>query len=369
MAPSYMNLRLFLDPFNTSLPDCPHNLTSVIAFPSVSFVYMFLGFISLCFGSWTAFRYNSVPVNQTKERKGNTRTETVRKNSVSNTLWILYFMSLCLRATFDAVRFALVRETEIVMDETLSLFSLSLFGLSVLLLTLALEHQRKYRSFLPDQKKSRNEQINSDSLKGDNPEKDRLIKRTNKVFILLRIPLILFLFYLAAIFVAFFVDQRETFYLFLSFYILQRVPLIILLAVIVLYSSWEPKKGPSKVNRVVLTVGILLNLVNEIPLTMWSFLIIKPGTGTDPCIVGGVASAVDIIHIFFLLSQILLFVFLRKEFFRNSKHCVWKIISKRDEGYFHWREFEDEENNETREADVRQAEYDSLFNNAKNSNW
>jgi len=114
-------------------------------------------------------------------------------------------------------------------------------------------------------------------------------------------------------------------------------------------------------------MGILLNLVNEIPLTMWSFLIIKPGQ--DSCIVGGVASAVDIIHILFLLSQILLFVFLRKEFFRNSKHCVWQIISKRGEGYFHWREFEDEENNETREADSRQAEYDSLFNNAKNSNW
>jgi len=155
----------------------------------------------------------------------------------------LYFMSLCLRATFDAVRFALVRETEIVMDETLSLFSLSLFGLSVLLLTLALEHQRKYRSFLPDQKKSRNEQINSDSLKENNTEKARFIKRTHKLFILLRMPLILFLFYLTAIFVAFFVDQTATFYLFLCFYCLQRIPLIILLTLIVFYSSWEPKKG------------------------------------------------------------------------------------------------------------------------------
>lgn len=63
-------LSFFLDPPNVSLPECPSPtsnitkaLTDAIAYPSVTFTYMFLAVVSLIFATVIGFRYNSVPVN------------------------------------------------------------------------------------------------------------------------------------------------------------------------------------------------------------------------------------------------------------------------------------------------------------------
>jgi len=239
----------------------------------------------------------------------------------------------------------------------------------VLCLTLALDHQRKHRSFLENKKvKEETTQINSDIE--DFGESEKFNRKVYKVLGKLAIPGVLFLLYFISIFIGFFLNRLETFWVFVTFYSLQRVPLLVLLGIIIGTGAPEPE-GPTIFSKALLALGILLNLVNEVPLTMWSYIVlIASSNSTEPCNVGGFASTVDVIHLLFLLSQIFLFFFLRAEFFRNKDYCVWKIVSKRQEGFFDFREFSDGENeNETGGGDVHSKEYDKLYNNAKNTAW
>jgi len=178
---------------------------------------------------------------------------------------------------------------------------------------------------------------------------------------MLRVPVFCLVLYLGGL-SAWFFSSEPLFYFFLATYAVQRIPIVILLCMIV-FNFTDEEEGPTLFSRIILMIGIGLYLINEIPITMWAYIIHKTSTAA-PCLIGGFASLVDVIHLLFFISQILLFIFLRAEFLRNKEPCVWTIVSKRHEGYFDFREFEDDE-----QPSVSQPsnEYDQLFNSAKSS--
>jgi len=366
------------NPYTANVPICPDaydsELVDVLKFPSIVITYITLGALCLIFAVLTAVRYNSVTVFEMK----------VQQPSISNTMWILYFVSLFLRAGTDATRFALYDPNgKAIKDTVLVVISLVLTGLTTLFLSFALNHQRRHRSSFahtdPDAPKMSNNstpfqrptlpRVKNPSLNASKistgilksaafttsqtdeskatearGEEQQLLSINDpqlpedsaaEHFGGLETPMVIFfLLYCLGIYAEFTMSksQYENIFwgLFLGFLILQRIPVFLtLLAIIIVHKKTVT---PTLTAKFVLTVAILVYLVNDVPITLWAQSIDRSG-----CIFRYM-SGLDLIHALNVISQILVFVFLRMEYHRNTEDCKWRIVSQRGNG-FDFRDF------------------------------
>jgi len=108
-------------------------------------------------------------------------------------------------------------------------------------------------------------------------------------------------------------------WLFLSSYVLQRIPIIILVLLII--TTRSTNDGPTTQSKIFLGLAAGFNLVNDLPLTMWARFL------PETCIFV-IASYVDLIHLLYLFSLIFFFLFLRSEYLRNMEECIWDTVSQ-----------------------------------------
>jgi uncharacterized protein YneF (UPF0154 family) len=81
-----------------NLPACPDSLQirHYIAYPSAVIVFILIALLSLLFAVLVGFKYNSVKIFNRK----------IRRENISNTTWIMYYMVVAIRAAFLSVEFA-----------------------------------------------------------------------------------------------------------------------------------------------------------------------------------------------------------------------------------------------------------------------
>lgn len=78
------------------LPQCPVALVHALPYPSVFFTFALTAVVSFVFLLIVGCKYNSVRVFDHK----------IRTPSISNTLWILFYLFIFLEAVLQAIRFA-----------------------------------------------------------------------------------------------------------------------------------------------------------------------------------------------------------------------------------------------------------------------
>jgi len=288
------------------LPKCPilWNWTATVSYPSVTITYGILAITSLVFSIIIGFKYNSVKVFNRK----------IRTQNISNTMWILYYCALAFRGACNGVRYALEERHEESLDSVFFLSSLILHGITAFSLCLALNHQRKYRSSLPPSTGTAPPKEN-DPLLAKYAWFRKTVSGSETFFFFLFVIYLIFL-YLQVM------KSNNTTYeiLFLCAFGVQRIPIVILVLMIV-YGRTSSTDGPTKKSKVFLVTAAVVNVAGDIPLTIWSAIL--PNT----CIFV-IASAVDLIHLCYLASLILFFLFLRSEYLRNMEECIWTTVSQ-----------------------------------------
>jgi len=189
------------------------------------------------------------------------------------------------------------------------LVPLILYGITGFVLSLALDHQRKYRS-TPPQKIDQNDQQGdkeplTQSIKDFLQQETLWTRFKNSLTVSAILFLILFVIYLVFLLLLEGMwrqsHEEDNVYeiLFLSAFALQRIPTMILVILIVLPRN--SNDGPTRLSKFYVLVAALLNITGDLPLNVWSRIL--PGG----CLLV-VASLLDLIHILYFLS--LLFFFL-----------------------------------------------------------
>ena len=117
------------------LPSCPALKHLDVDYPSTTLVYGLTTIVAFVMALVIMWRYNSVKVFH----------EKIRKESISNTAWLWFFILVGIRGVFNTLNFAL-EEDEHNASSDLFIASLFTHAFVGLLLTLALDHQRLYRS-------------------------------------------------------------------------------------------------------------------------------------------------------------------------------------------------------------------------------
>jgi hypothetical protein len=121
-----------------ALPSCPDDGSAhriLGQHPSATILFGCLTLLSLVFALVVGFKFNHVRVFNRK----------IRTKNISNTLWIVYYVAMTFRGAVNAVELTMQSSYEAV-DDVLFVASLVLHGVSAFGLTLALNHQRRYRS-------------------------------------------------------------------------------------------------------------------------------------------------------------------------------------------------------------------------------
>eukprot|EP01132_Coremiostelium_polycephalum_P006252 gene6252-7785_t len=253
-----------------NVPVCPQNtvINKYFSFPSISLIFASLSLSCFIFAVIIAFKYNSVKVFNKK----------IRTQNISNTIWILYYLTLGLRGASNTIRYSLPKQTEEQIERIFFIASLTLHGFTALTLSLALNHQRKYRS--------------SSSQQTTHKEAEPLIQQ----------------------------EQRSTKF---GFFVLQHIPILILVFMIAfsLPRIQGGGEGPTKRSRAFLLLAAIFNLSNYLPLFIWAQYL--PG-GCPMYIM----SYVDLIQIFDFASLLFFFLFLRSEYVRNVEECIWTAVSQ-----------------------------------------
>jgi len=296
--------------FYANPPECPsdwggNNFSRQdIAYPSTVVVCSLVTLTCIIITCIIGFRYNSVKVFNRK----------IRTKSISNTLWILFFLTVGLRNAIDAVLFSVQNLTESTKD-ILSLQIYVFHGIGCLTLCLALNHQRKYRSSVPP------ENLNKNSYK--RKETEPLIPKhvwcksmctPSEIFFLSLFVLFLIFLYLQA------VKEHKIFdILFIVFTEIQRIPVLILMFMIIFF--YRANDGPTRQSKIFLFMASILNVTGDIPLNIWAFVL--PSNCTFV-----IASWLDFIHILYLISLFMMFIFVRNEYHRNMEETIWSTVSQ-----------------------------------------
>jgi len=231
-------------------------------------------------------------------------------------MWILYYCSVGFRGITNSVRYALEERQEESLDSVFFLASLILHGITAFALSLALNHQRKYRS----------------SISAANPpapkESDPLIAKyawcKKTINISEAVFFLLFVIYLVFLYLQIMKSDNKVFdILFLCAFALQRVPVIILVFLICIgrQTSVSSADGPTRQSKGYLATAALLNITADLPLTIWN------SAFPDGCVFV-IASWVDLVHLSYIVSLLFFFLFLRSEYLRNMEECIWTTVSQ-----------------------------------------
>jgi len=298
-----------------NVPECPANspLNPYLSYPSISLIFGCLSLSCFIFAIIIGFKYNSVDVFNKK----------IRTQTISNTLWILYYMTLGLRGACNTVRYAMDKTQEQRIEAIFFIASLTLHGFTALALSLALNHQRRYRSSSQQQSTHRESEPLIGHIQADhhrNLSTPSRIKSQIKKFISPSeiVFLLCFICFLVFLYLEIEKESKVFYYILLAFFILQHIPIIIL--VFMISFSLSPE-GPTKKSRVLLFFGAIFNLSNYLPLFVWAQFL--PG-GCHLYIM----SYVDLIQIFDFVSLLFFFLFLRSEYVRNVEECIWTAVSQ-----------------------------------------
>jgi len=194
--------------------------------------------------------------------------------------------------------------------------SLIFLGINTYTLTLALSHQSKYRS----------QWVNSTKSQQD---KEYKLEQTTSFFTwikysLCKIEIIYFLaltIYLIALFTISTIQTPNPNIFVIAFIVIfsiQRVPYILILIFIIF--GGKKDNGPNLLSKLILGVGALINVLNDLPITMWAELFqIKQCTFHF-------ASSIDLLNVLYLIGQFLFYGFIVREYNRNKMEIVWGEI-------------------------------------------
>ncbi|KAN0040160.1 hypothetical protein ACTA71_012050 [Dictyostelium dimigraforme] len=295
-----------------NVPDCPSGLkiNEYFSYPSISLIFASLSISCFIFATIIAFKYNSVDVFNKK----------IRTQTISNTLWIVYYLSLGLRGASNTIRYAMDKAKEEHIEEVFFIASLTLHGFTALALSLALNHQRRYRSTSQQQATFReNEPLLLQQIQQENRNSSKWTANIKKHISLLEVFFLLcFICFLVFVYIE--IDKEDTifYYILLGFFILQHIPIIVLVLMIAFAFSRE---GPTKKSRAFIILGAIFNLSNYLPLFVWA----KYLPGGCPMYI---FSYVDLIQLFDFASLLFFFLFLRSEYVRNQEECIWTAVSQ-----------------------------------------
>jgi hypothetical protein len=275
-----------------------------------------------------AFKYNAVRVFDHK----------IRTPSISNTLWIMFYLFVFLGSLLNALRFALLGvSTVLCVDRWFEAISLTFHGLSTLALSMALNHQRRFRS--------------SNAVPEEEAETDPLLKRYDHLrrnISALDVGfMLLFVVYDVMAWVAVLMTRTctardevvavEVFpWVFVGLFLLQRIPPLVLTGMIIfcppappdqalangtVTEDYLPPGGPSTKAKVLLGLATLFSVSGDVPLSLW-----KDAFG-DSCVFW-IGSGVDLVHLLYVIGLILYFAFLRSEYLRNMEEAIWGTVTK-----------------------------------------
>lgn len=293
------------------LPSCPSSW-HFVDYPSVTFTYAAIAAAALVFALVAGIKYNSVKVFN----------RSIRTENISNTLWILFYIFISLRATVNTLRYALADGSEETLDNYLIYSGLVIHGLTGFCLTLALNHQHKFRSTSP------NAQPGPVGGKAGPNDPDPLLSKygwlKKSVGWSELLYCALFLLYLAFVLVMIIRRDEDDEWIwvavFLSVFGLQRVPVIVLVFLIALGKRDTPD-GPTAWAKAYLVVGVFFSLTNDMPVHIWAEILPSDCTFVF-------ASWVDLIHVFYLPTLVCFFLFIRSEYLRNMEECIWTTVSQ-----------------------------------------
>lgn len=292
------------------LPRCPMSWgwSNYISYPSITINFCIMTIVSLIFAAVIGVKYNSVRVFNRR----------IRTQNISNTMWILYYAAVGFRGACNSVRYAIEERQEESIESIFFLASLILHGITGFSLSLALNHQRKYRSSIPptttpSQKKE------ADPLLAKYSWCRRTITCVETTFFFLFVIYLIFLY--LQIMKS---DNRVYEYLFLTAFALQRIPIVLLVFLICIgrgSSGMQSGDGPTQRSKIYLAIATFINVTCDLPLTIWNSVF------PDGCVFV-IASWIDLVHILYIVSLLFFFLFLRSEYLRNMEECIWTTVSQ-----------------------------------------
>lgn len=298
-----------------NIPHCPSHTPATLSdfgYPSTTFIFIVYAVTTLVFATLIAFKYNSVKVFNKK----------IRTQNISNTLWILYYISMGVRACINAALYGIKFSYNQKLHGLLFDASMILSGINAFTLCLSLNHQRKYRSSAPPNPGP----VVAGALKETDPlvPKSEVLKKLldpiEIIFFILFVASLV-LYYIALVETETKSKSSETFVLvFAASYAVQRLPIFILALIIVLHRNGN--EGPSRQSKIYLFFAGVFHLVNELPPFFWSQIL------PHACIIVGAISWVDLLIILNFVSLVLFFLFLRTEYLRNMEECIWTTVSQ-----------------------------------------
>jgi hypothetical protein len=215
--------------------------------------------------------------------------------------------------------------TEDSLDEYFFAFSLVLHGFSALILSLALNHQRKYRSTVPP--RSSQGSVNA-SVPAKGEDFDPIYQKYGwlKSYVGWGELIFISLFILYIAFLVVFLVERDSSHhsiwsaILVATFGLQRVP-VLLLVFIIIFQRFGSGEGPTIKSKIYLLIAAVLSIVNDLPLYYWAQIL--PGN----CVFW-VASWVDFVHVLYFISLFFFFMFIRSEYLRNMEECIWTTVNQ-----------------------------------------
>jgi len=379
----------FTSPYFTTPPSCPslswgQNIRHDLQYPSTSLLLAISAILALLFSLLVSIRFNSVKVFNRK----------IRTQNISNSMWVLFYIAVLFRGLCSSIDYglnpALIAKAntgidrQAIIDGVMFVVPLLMHALVTLALSLALNHQRKYRSAVPAASiaNSRNSPSSSTTtsptsdISSFNPHRigdpklghgsmdntnlliptpienqpfsnknysqqrklnegnaeRKITMQTIKEAIFSIDSLLLFLFAvnLFALYaqisnlgistIPTLRDRKLFAILYLVSFAIQRIPIIIITLVIIV-THRSTNDGPTRQSRVILFIATILYLFSEIPIPVWSYIL------PSSCVFA-VASWVDFMQVIYIISIILYFVFIRGEFSRNMEETIWSTVSQ-----------------------------------------
>ncbi|KAH3761390.1 hypothetical protein Pelo_6789 [Pelomyxa schiedti] len=294
----------------SSIPNCPASAgyhwasTSTVSFAS--------GLVSLVLACLSAWNYNAIVVDGTK----------LRPPGISNTVWIVFFVSSSICGILRGLYMCLGYGRDIFADTT-ELLSNIFEALAILLASLAVDFQRRFKSsklFLGEE---------SAKLV---PQKKPVMTWQRKLIRLpcgvhcqmLTISEIVFILCTLQFLIFLMVNQilDSDGGIMWIYYISEAVASLPIIVVTVLVVIQRPVKiGPSITSRILLCGGTALLLVTLSPALTWALIL------PSECMPhASFMSWFDVIVGFSLLGLVFFFFFLRAEYFRQHREYTLHFV-------------------------------------------
>jgi len=306
--------------FNETIPVCPktpsHTLEQ-LGYPTTSIIYVVFAATCLVFAAVIAFKYNSVKIFN----------RNIRTQNISNTMWVIYYLTVGLRASCGAVMYGINRpqpdqsKHSETIHELLFVAACILSSINAFTLSLSLNHQRRFRSSAPPTPPPQQTPGGATTKEGDPliVKSDVLRKSVTPAEVIF---FVLFIINLSFLYVALKEQKINPIFIFIFVctYIVQRIPILVLSFIIV--TNRNGNEGPTRQSKAYLLFSCLLHLSNDLPVFFWAQIL------PNQCIIMNSLSYIDVLTIINFTSLVLFFLFLRSEYLRNMEECIWTTVSQ-----------------------------------------